>query len=121
MREPAGAGAPSGKKRRPCGSAFPPGRPRRRMWNTVYGRFSVSRVNAPSIEHPPLLKGVLKGEDSYRAGCWSGLFGGFLPLRPYFRPGQRRALTLGYPPIGLLGAWMIEPTEKKKAAFISPA
>src|SRR2546430_14816442 len=35
------------------------------------------------------------GEDSYGAGCWSGLFGGFLPQRPYFRRGQRRGLTFG--------------------------
>src|SRR2546429_9073938 len=37
----------------------------------------------------------LRGEDSYGAGCWSGLFGGFLPQRPYFRRGQRRGLTFG--------------------------
>ena len=37
----------------------------------------------------------LKGEDSYGAGCWSGLFGGFLPQPPYFSGGQRRGLTFG--------------------------
>ncbi len=54
------------------------------MWSTVYGRFSVSRVNAPRFDGP-------KGEDSYGAGCWVG----FLPLRPTFRPGQRRASIFG--------------------------
>jgi hypothetical protein len=29
----------------------------------------------------------LKGEDSYGAGCWSGLFGGFLPQPPYYSGG----------------------------------
>jgi hypothetical protein len=40
---------------------------------------------------------ALKGEDSYGAGFWSGLFGGFLPQPPYFGGGQRRGFTFGLP------------------------
>jgi hypothetical protein len=39
----------------------------------------------------------LKGKDSYGAGFWSGLFGGFLPQPPYFSGGQRRGFTFGLP------------------------
>jgi methyltransferase (TIGR00027 family) len=36
------------------------------------------------------------GEDSYGVGCWSDLFGGFLPQPPYFSGGQRRGFTFGH-------------------------
>jgi hypothetical protein len=40
---------------------------------------------------------ALKGQDSYAAGFWSGLFGGSSHHRPYFSGGQRRGFTIGLP------------------------
>jgi hypothetical protein len=43
---------------------------------------------------------ALKGEDSYGARFWSGLFGGFLHNRPTSAEDNEEALLLGCPPIG---------------------
>jgi hypothetical protein len=66
----------------------------------------------------------LKGEDSYGAGFWSGLFGGFVPQPPYFGGGQRRGFTFGLPAHrSFLGtSWfMTEAKKKQKEGLISPA
>ena len=42
------------------------------------------------------------GEDSYGAGCWSGLFGGFLHNRLSSTEDNKEASLLGCPPIGLV-------------------
>jgi|HubBroStandDraft_3_1064219.scaffolds.fasta_scaffold1571072_1 hypothetical protein len=46
------------------------------------------------------LKGPSRGEDSYRTGFWSGLFGGFLPTQPASEQDNDEALLLGRPPMG---------------------
>ena len=67
---------------------------------------------------------ALKGEDSYGAGFWSSLFGGFLPQPPYFSGGQRRGFTFGLPAHrSFLGTnkFMTEAKKKQKERLISPA
>src|SRR6266481_8431887 len=63
----------------------------------------------------------LKGEDSYGAGCWSGLFGGFLPQRPYFRRGQRRGLTFGLSAHRSFGREDDRTNRRKKKVALYPS
>jgi len=61
----------------------------------------------------------LKGEDSYGAGCWSGLFGGFLPQPPYFSGGQRRGFTFGLSARRSFGREEDKTNRRKKKAAVS--
>src|ERR1700675_4373685 len=62
----------------------------------------------------------LKGEDSYGAGCWSGLFGGFLPQPPYFSGGQRRGFTFGLSARRSFGREEDRTNRRKKKAALYP-
>src|SRR6202035_2983942 len=62
----------------------------------------------------------LKGEDSYGAGCWSGLFGGFLPQPPYFSGGQRRGFTFGLSARRSFGREEDKTNRRKKKTALYP-
>jgi hypothetical protein len=67
---------------------------------------------------------ALKGQDSYGAGFWSGLFGAFLPQPPHFSGGQRRVFTFGLPAHrSFLGTSrsMTKAKKKQKESLISQA
>jgi hypothetical protein len=69
-----------------------------------------------------VLEGPYKGEDSYGAGFWSGLFAGFLPPPPDLSGGQRGGF--GLPAHGsFLGTskFRIDAKKKQKKSLISPA
>jgi hypothetical protein len=125
-----------GKCRRPCrhiASGKPIGGSSAGL--AVLGEFSFSSmidtIHSPAALADPygdillaLTELRLKGEDSYGAGFWSGLFGGFLPQPPYFSGGQRRGFTLGLPAHrSFLGTskFMTEAKKKQKESLISPA
>ena len=60
------------------------------------------------------------GEDSYGVGCWSDLFGGFLPQPPLFqRRTTKRLHFWPCPAIGLVDARILERTAgKNKGPYI---
>src|SRR6266566_2617281 len=68
-------------------------------------RLSGRKISREALSQPGGVLDILlslKGEDSYGVGCWSDLFGGFLPQRPSSGEDNEEASLLGYPPIGLL-------------------
>jgi hypothetical protein len=90
------------------------------FYRPPFSAFEVSPVSNPSID----ILLALKCEDSYGAGFWSGLFGGFLPQPPYLSGGQRRGFTFGLPAHrSFLGTskFMTKAKEKQKESLIFPA
>src|SRR6202011_6244548 len=87
-------------------------------WTTPHHPVS-GRTNT-AFENPIDILLSLKGEDSYGAGCWSGLFGGFLPQPPYFSGGQRRGFTFGLSARRSFGREEDRINRRKKKAALYP-